>query len=69
MSEVGIILMILNTALTAVATFFFAWGIFKRKLRTIREAIDTLDDALYDDKITEDEYRAIWEKFKKIIYS
>jgi hypothetical protein len=69
MSEVDITILVINTVITVVATFFLALSVFKRKLRAIREAIDTLDDALYDNKITEDEYRAIWEKFKKIVYS
>jgi uncharacterized ion transporter superfamily protein YfcC len=67
MAETDIIVLIINTVITAVATFFLTWGVFKRKLHTIREAIDTLDDALYDNKITEDEFRAIWEKSKKIV--
>ena len=44
-----------------------AWAKFKTKFSEIRKFIDTLDDALYDNKVTEKEYQEIWESFKAII--
>ncbi|MEM4321094.1 MAG: hypothetical protein QW475_04565 [Candidatus Nitrosocaldus sp.] len=52
---------------TAVAASFVYYIRFKRKLKAFREFIDLLDDALYDDRITEEEYRALWDKFKRLI--
>ena len=44
-----------------------AWAKFKTKFSEIRKFIDTLDDALYDNKVTENEYRELWESFKAVI--
>lgn len=52
---------------TVAAAAFVYYIRFKRKLKAFREFIDLLDDALYDDRITEEEYRALWDKFKRLI--
>ena len=53
-------------AVTILATWRH-WRKFKTKLKAVREFVDTLDDALYDNSVSEEEYRALFEKFKKII--
>lgn len=50
--------------LGAEALGFFA--LFRLRLSQIRKVIDRLDDALYDDKVTEEEYRGIWEAVKAL---
>jgi hypothetical protein len=66
MSEIETISIIITAIISILATFFTQYVLFKRKLRAVREFIDKLDDALYDDRITEEEYRTLWEKFKAI---
>ena len=56
---------IVTAAVTLLASWRY-WTRLKTKLTAIREFIDTLDDALKDDKVTEEEYRQLWEKFKKL---
>jgi oligoendopeptidase F len=60
---VGVIVI---AAVTLLASWRY-WIRFKAKLTAVREFIDTLDDALKDDKVTEEEYRQLWEKFKKLV--
>lgn len=52
---------------SAIGVSLVVWNKFKYKLGEIRKFIDTLDDALYDNKVTEKEYQEIWESFKTII--
>jgi len=61
-----VISVVVTFAVVLLASWRY-WGRFKAKLKAIREFIDELDDALYDDKISEEEYRKLWEKFKKIV--
>ncbi|MEM2101324.1 MAG: hypothetical protein QXS98_05265 [Candidatus Nitrosocaldus sp.] len=42
----------------------YSYYTFKRRLHTVRQFIDTLDDALYDDRISEEEFRSLWSRFK-----
>ena len=35
---------------------------FKKALKTVRNCIDTLDNALADDKLTKEEVKLIWER-------
>ena len=44
-----------------------AYAVFKYRLHQVRVAIDAVDDAVVDDKVTEDEFRKIWDAFKTII--
>ena len=53
-------------AVTILASWRY-WRKFKTKLNRITTFMVTLDQALYDDKITEEEFRDLFEKFKKII--
>lgn len=59
---------ILPIVITGTSTYSLCYVVFKRKLKAIREAIDTLDDALEDDKLNREEFREILNKFKVIIY-
>lgn len=51
----------------AIGASLAVWNKFKSKLNQIRKFVDTLDDALYDNKVTEKEYQEIWESFKSIV--
>ena len=44
-----------------------AWNIAKRKLRNIRLLLDDVDDAVYDDEVSEDEFRVIFNRLKTLI--
>jgi len=63
-----------ETVLGALAAFLVAlaaawrhWGRFKGKLRAVRELVDELDEALRDDRVTEEEWRRLWEKLKALV--
>jgi len=43
------------------------WQRFKTKLSQVRQLIEVVDDALYDNKVTEKEYQAIWEAVKRLL--
>lgn len=45
----------------------FKWQIVKSKLSEIRQLVDAVDDALYDDSVSEDEFRDIFRKFETIV--
>ncbi len=59
---------ILPIVITGTSSYSLCYVIFKRKLKAIREAIDTLDNALEDDKLSREEIKEILNKFKAIIY-
>jgi hypothetical protein len=66
-SVISSILSWLPLVIASASTYSVCYILFKRKLKEVREAIDALDDALQDDKISEEEFREIWDKFKAII--
>jgi hypothetical protein len=41
---------------------FAGWELVKTKIHELAEFFKTVDEALYDDAVTENEFRAIWEK-------
>lgn len=41
--------------------------LFKKKLSKFRKFVDSLDDAIYDDAVTEAEFRDSWDKFFDLI--
>lgn len=45
----------------------FRWQIVKSKLSEIRQLVDAVDDALYDDSVSEDEFRDIFRKFETVV--
>lgn len=36
--------------------------IFKKKLSEFRACLDSVDDALKDDKVSEEEFRLVWDR-------
>jgi hypothetical protein len=68
LSEYEIILIILGVVVPIVSGLT-AWKAFKAKLNMIRKLIDTVDDAIYDDKVTENEFRVIWNNFTELATS
>lgn len=62
------LLYVLIPAFAAATTLFMSrLSSMKRKLRELREAIITLDNAVQDDRITEEEFRQTYEDFKKLL--
>ncbi len=45
----------------------YSYHVFKKRLHAVRQFLDVLDDALYDYRISEGEFRALWSKFKQMI--
>lgn len=41
----------------------------KSKVKDIRAAVDAVDNALTDDKVTEDEFREIYAGFRNVLFS
>ena len=41
---------------------FAGWELVKTKIHELAEFFNVVDEALYDDAVTEKEFRAIWEK-------
>ena len=44
-----------------------AWDLGKRKIKNIRLLFDEVDDALYDDVVSEDEFRIIFNRLKTLM--
>jgi nitrate reductase assembly molybdenum cofactor insertion protein NarJ len=42
------------------------WRLFKTKLSALREFVDLVDEALKDDKVTDEEYARLFDAFKKL---
>lgn len=60
-----IISIIIAIAGTVFGTTY--WQKFRNKVSQFRKFIETLDDALYDNAITEAEYDSMWEQFKELV--
>jgi len=45
---------------------FAGWELVKTKIHELAEFFKTVDEALYDDAVTENEFRAIWEKGRSL---
>jgi hypothetical protein len=58
----------LQFLLGLVSGGFAIYLIVKYRLHQARKFLDLVDDAIYDDKVSEDEFRAIWEAGKDIVY-
>jgi uncharacterized membrane protein YciS (DUF1049 family) len=64
----------INTILTVLALLFtmmLGWVVGNQQYQKVKKALDAftqmmkeVNDALYDDKVTEEEFRKIWEKAK-----
>lgn len=51
----------------AAALLGFRWQLAKTKLSEIRKLIDAVDNALYDDNISEEEFREIFQKLMVVV--
>jgi hypothetical protein len=54
------------TLAIAVAGGYFLGA--KRKIHQVRELLDEMDDAIQDDRVTEEEFRKIWGKVRDVIF-
>jgi hypothetical protein len=45
------------------------WQHAKSRLTEIRQLVDTVDDALYDDRVSEEEFREIFQRLMHFIES
>jgi hypothetical protein len=64
----------LHIAVTVVVTasaFLLGnrWQQAKTQLSEIRQLVDTVDDALYDDEVSEDEFRVIFQRLMDLVQS
>jgi hypothetical protein len=57
---------VVTAAVTLLASWRY-WSRFKAKVSAVRGFVDALDDALKDDKVTEEEYKVLWERFKAVV--
>ena len=55
------------TGIVVLLASWAKWGRLKTKIKAVREFVVLLDEALYDDRVTEEEWQQLWEKFKKIL--
>jgi hypothetical protein len=62
---IALVLPMLGGLLVAVKKWFNV----SEKIKNIRILIDSLDDALRDDKITESEFRIIFGNYKQVVKS
>lgn len=63
----GHILLILLPAISGVIISFKKWKSIAVKIHLIRILVDDVDNALLDEKITEAEFKDIFQSFKKVI--
>lgn len=59
------------TAVVTVSAFLLGnrWQQAKNRLSEIRQLVDAVDDALYDDEVSEDEFRAIFQRLMDLVQS
>jgi hypothetical protein len=50
----------------AVAGGYFLGA--KRKIHQVRVLLDEVDDAIQDDRVTEEEFRRIWNRTRNLIF-
>lgn len=66
METIEIILGVVGIVISLATGYYGSkWYFFKGKLSTVRTCIDKVDDALKDDKVSEQEYRDIWDNCYK----
>ena len=59
---------ILTVSIVAISLIAgLQWGFAKSKITQIRKLADAVDDALYDDKISEQEFRMIFARLRTLI--
>jgi hypothetical protein len=59
------------TAVVTVSAFLLGnrWQQAKTQLSDIRQLVDAVDDALYDDEVSEDEFRTIFQRLMDLVQS
>jgi hypothetical protein len=67
LNQVYQLLPLLATFLLGLIGSFVYWGKFKTKLHAVTNFLVEVDKAIYDNQITEEEFRRIYEAGKKII--
>ncbi|MHA1722201.1 MAG: hypothetical protein ACTSXW_03890 [Candidatus Baldrarchaeia archaeon] len=59
---------VLEVGLMVVTTIFATqWGKLKEKFHDFRKLIDTLDDAVADDRVTREELKQIIQRIKELL--
>lgn len=59
---------ILTVLIVAITLFSgLQWRFAKSKITQLRELADATDDAIYDDKISEQEFRLIFSRLRTLI--
>lgn len=61
---------IISAAIAIVGSVSFAviyWQRFKAKLSAVREMFDIVDNAMQDDRVTEEEWNGIWKAVKEVV--
>lgn len=61
---------IISAAIAIVGSISFAviyWQRFKAKLSAVREMFDIVDNAMQDDRVTEEEWNGIWKAVKEVV--
>jgi hypothetical protein len=60
--------LILSFSIGWIARYYaYIYANSKKKIRSIRQLIDNVDDALYDDKVNDEEFQKIFESAKAVI--
>ncbi|MCX9009950.1 MAG: hypothetical protein OIN66_02400 [Candidatus Methanoperedens sp.] len=61
---------IIATTIIAISAVLMGvrWQLAKKKLHEVRQLIDVVDDALDDDKVTEDEFRDVVNKLMAVAH-
>jgi uncharacterized membrane protein len=66
MTEAVIISAVIAVVASVASTVIY-WQRFKSKLSLVRRLIDSIDDAVKDDKVTDEEFERIWDTARQII--
>ena len=66
--ELDTISIIVSATVTIAAVLLgIRWQLAKNKLSEIRKLIDAVDDALYDDSVSEEEFREIFQRLMTVV--
>jgi len=62
--------MVITTVIAILSSASFAilyWNRFRTKLTQFRYLIDLVNDSLYDNKVSDKEFQAIWEAVRAVL--
>ena len=66
--NIDTISIIVSAAVTIAAVLLgIRWQLAKNKLSEIRKLIDAVDDSLYDDSVSEEEFRVIFQRLMTVV--